>query len=94
MAVGDAVIVFSSDNAELIFQPAAGVVVLITSCAGATGGFQVFNGTDFARIIGTLDAAPTSNQSNVKVFVDNTNHIRVDAQGAGNHSAISGITTE
>jgi len=90
MAVGDIVSEFSGDNAELDFQPAAGVDVLITSVAASSSAANITDGTDFAEIMNTDGNAGTT-QNMLKVFINNTNRIQVGAQGAGVHSALSGI---
>jgi hypothetical protein len=87
MAVGD--VVNGIDNgALLIFQPAAGVEVCITSACAWLTSTALFDGTKIAYISQSAGGSTDTN-INVKIMINNTNYLRVT--GTVNGSSYSGI---
>ena len=93
MAVGDYVIQMGADNASFTFQPAVGVVVLITAVGLNDYGSAWFistNGT-LESFVGNNSSVVPNNQGNMKVFIDNTYYMRLRAVGVGAGSFLTGI---
>jgi len=86
MAVGDTVQGFSSANADLIFQPAATVSVIILSAHSTVNPAMLYNGASVAQ--GDNNKLQGMNQ---KMIITNTYYIRLQAQGAGDYSGFTGI---
>lgn len=88
----------SGDNAILDFQPAAGVEVMIMSQgfdANSGGVGQLYNGTIDCNFISANANANTGfHTANMKMFINNTNYLRILALGAGVVSTYSGVTTK
>jgi len=91
LVVGDVVSAFGLDNSILDFQPAAGVEVVVTSVntGGSGSGVQLYNGTTAG--IDTSLRADSADLGSLKFFVNNTNYLRVGANGAGNFTAFTGV---
>jgi len=95
MVIGDVVSALAADNAALTFIPAAGVEVLLTyfvnlnSGAGAT--------INYLNAAGDRGEASTSglgnNLGNLKMFLNNAQHLQLLANGAGVHVGFGGIQT-
>ncbi len=92
MAIDDVVSGIGTDNAGLTFQPAAGVEVLITSFISALGIIKLTNGTSTSVIV--LATNWRLNQLNIKLFVNNTNYMTIDAGGSGKFNSYTGIQTK
>jgi hypothetical protein len=86
MAVGDTVQGFSSDNTDLIFQPAATVSVIILSAHSTVNPAMLYNGTNIAQVDNNKLQG-----MNQKMIITNTFWIRLQAQGAGDFSGFTGI---
>ena len=89
MAVGDIVNSISSVNTVLVFQPAAGVEVMITFLI-STGGIQMTDGTINSRGV-DFEVSDVIQYSSLKVFVKNTLYCQLAAV-AGTRTAYTGIT--
>jgi len=94
MAVGDVVNGISGANAILDFQPAAGVECVITCTWGLLAGGQplLYNGSNQTNAVNTATESPL--YWNVKIFINNTNYLRIPAQGAGTRSGYTGLQTK
>lgn len=93
MVVGDVVSQIGGDNATITFIPAAGVEVVVTWTGTVTTGTNGTNGIinaagDLSEITGAAGANGLGNQ---KVFITNTNRLRLQANLVGNHVAFSGM---
>jgi len=75
MAVGDMVSGFSAASTQLYFQPAAGIVILITSVGGVSAWAQLTDGiitTGYTVQTGTGESA-----GNTKVFINNSLYLTI-----------------
>jgi|TARA_R110000824_G_scaffold391683_1_gene589620 hypothetical protein len=89
MAVGDPVIsVGAVGNTTHLFQPAVGVVVLITSYGANAGDFSLFNGALYSGQ-GAYVNTVTSNKC--KIFCNNTWYARASAAGVNYVGSFTGI---
>tara|TARA_R100001530_G_scaffold24416_1_gene19806 strand:+ start:185 stop:493 length:309 start_codon:yes stop_codon:yes gene_type:complete len=98
MAVGDVVTLHSANNTLLTAQPAGSVTWLITCC---TMDYtkrvpELTNGSEASQCQYQAEYEPddvaTGSFNNVKIFVDNTNYLQIQAlSGAAKSSAITGI---
>jgi hypothetical protein len=86
MAVGDVVNDVGADNVILDFQPAAGIEAVITSFGsdGGTVPISLYDGTNRSL----CEAAP---MLNIKMFVNNSNYMRIPNAGAGKFNNFTGI---
>ncbi len=94
MAVGDVVNGISANNTILTFQPAAGVECCITSVGTDninTNGCKLYNGT---LLSGQARVTEITNQSNIKIFINNTNYLYLPALGVAYMSHYTGIQTK
>jgi|TARA_R110000822_G_scaffold194023_1_gene332343 hypothetical protein len=96
MVVGDVVGAFSSAlNTILVFQPALGVSVLVTSTYDHNNGAKVSirNSTTVAtdESLSVSPAAGSSNTGNLKIMIDNTVYLNIGAFTPGGNGAFSGI---
>lgn len=83
LAIGDVVNDIGADDTDLDFQPAAGVVILITFCSGqlTVAGYVL---TDGAAVGSTaLSTSQVGSPFNLKLFINNTNFLKVIAGGVG-----------
>ena len=92
MAVGDVVNGIGVLDTVLIFQPAAGVEVMI-SCAGVyTNWTYLYDGTKQSEIFSNQLSTSGQNFGNSpeKIFINNTNYLRVnkDPSYIGSYSGI------
>ena len=94
MAVGDAVIQMSAGGTQLIFQPAAGVEIMITTLCGSNASTPMYytNGANISEIV-TARTNYSSVQSSTKMFVNNTIYLQMNTSGAL-FSSFSGIQTK
>lgn len=92
MAVGDIVNGISGDNTKLDFQPASGVEIMITSCFMDRIAIapMLFDGTNQQELVCATPTVATQ-LGNLKIFINNTNYLRLDNLGVGNRSAYTGI---
>ena len=94
MAVNDLISEISAANATFIFQPAAGVEIIVTSFIAVVTagdfGLTLTNGTNNA--ISTF--AADNSKYNIKVGITNTLHLLIPAQGANRFGAFTGIQTK
>lgn len=77
MAVGD--VINDVQNADITFQPAAGVEVMITSYGSIHDGDNcviLINGANSSY--NNLNTSYTSNYYQPKVFINNTNYLKID----------------
>lgn len=75
MAVGDVVSAQSTSGADLVYQPASGVEVLVSSVERGTGAsaYGIFDGTN----ISFIQPAANTNLDNIKIFINNTRYLKV-----------------
>ena len=95
MAVGDVVSDLSAAATILIFQAAVGVEVVITwlgSMSSGVVGYQMLDGAVNTSSMFTNNAADINVFGEMKMFVTNTNYLRLNA-GAPS-TAFSGIQTK
>lgn len=95
MAINDTVGLLSADNTVLDFQPAAGVGVMIAGVyLGGTN--TLFDITDNTLVSTVTSGSATliTGVSNIdlKIFINNTNFLRLRAGGASQKIGFSGIT--
>ncbi len=89
MAVGDVVNGISAANTVITLQPAVGVECVITFFGTGqvvTWGPNLTNGVNIA-----WGPPQTGDQSNCKLFINNTNYLYVQNMGAGIFGSYSGI---
>lgn len=93
LVVGDVVNGLSGDNAILIFQPAAGVEVVITTqnTDAISASIQTFDGVNDSFTITSSANSGRTNFMNMKLFITNALHVRFLALGVGSRSAFSGV---
>ena len=102
MAIGDFFTNFSGANSSLSIQPAAGVVLCATSLgnnlsAGAGGGegIRITDGANDVQFTnGSSSTRPGQTYLNMKIFANNTNYLLVNANGAGQHTSVTGIEVQ
>lgn len=85
MAAGDVVAGISAVNASLQFTPAAGVEVMISQIGGGGNSARILNGANYTTLIGLTADSP------IKLFLNNSFGLHIDAQGAGAYGGYSGI---
>lgn len=93
MVIGDVVSEIAADNVTLVFIPAVGVEIIVSSYgnlnSGTAGNFYLLNaGADRSE---TNTLAFTDNKANAKIFINNTNHFTILSNGAGVHISFTGI---
>ena len=77
-------------STALIFRPAVGVEVLVSSVGALNNKWSLlYNGTIFSHIVVTPGAA-TDTGANVKIFINNTNYLNVEAT-AGFYNSFTGV---
>jgi hypothetical protein len=87
LAIGDFNISFSGDNVVLSFQPAGSNVFYISSVfSGSSLKYSLTDGTDVSQQGQSVD-----NGQPRGFFIDNSVYLRIPNQGAGDHSAFSGL---
>ena len=96
MAQGDAFSVHGSDNTILLVQPAVGVVYMVTTVSmdQVEQSPRLYNGSEESQIANKFDGTVVNtgyNFSNMKVFITNSNYLKINALGAGNSSSVTGI---
>lgn len=96
MAVDDVVNGIGAANTILDFQPAAGVECVITSVffdSAGMSGPSLYNGSTEA-----LPNSTTVTQAYVpiagRLFINNTNYLRMRATGSGRSNGYSGVQTK
>ena len=85
MAIGDIIGAFSGNGAQLQYQPAGTIKILVTTIGGGANSCRIHDGTNYSTLIGTSGATP------VKFFIDNSFYLHLDAQGAGQYGGFTGI---
>jgi hypothetical protein len=88
MAVGDTVSGMSAVGADLTFQPAASISVMITSFTNYTVWCRITDGTLSALAYNNTSAS--GGPWSTKIIVDNTNYLKIDADTVSS-AAYSGI---
>lgn len=98
MAIGDLFVEFSGDNASLSIQPAVGVTLMATSFgnnlsagAGSGAGLRITDGVDSVQFSNGAVASSGQTTTNIKVIGNNTNYFLMNANGAGEHTCITGV---
>lgn len=93
MVVGDVVSDIGGDNVTLDFQPAVGVEAVISLWFGGltNSNIHLFNGVDVS--VNVKPSQITINLQAMKMFVNNTNFLRIIASGVGLRNAFTGIET-
>jgi|GEM_PF-7071895 len=95
MAVGDIVSGISADNTALVFQPAAGVQVIILSAGWSDGsGYVRDMGLTQGAVIHRFASATGTNASpstELKIPIDNTTYLGILAGGVGVTTMFTGI---
>jgi hypothetical protein len=87
MAVGDVVNGIGLDGTIFIFQPAAGVEIMIGSTFSTSGNqLRITNGTDVP-----YTTATSPGQLNSKIFINNTIYLNLATAGAGYFNGYTGI---
>jgi hypothetical protein len=86
MAVGDTVQGFSAANADLLFQPAATVSVIILSAHSSANPALLYDGANTAQVNNNKLQGMSQ-----KMIITNTYYIRLQAEGAGSYSGFTGI---
>lgn len=90
MVAGDVVSEVGAVGAHLIFQPAAGVEVLVTtSMSTQVANPRLTDGILVSYPTNSSASTPIS-QVNIKVFINNTNYLYV-YQGVGSANSFTGI---
>jgi len=85
MAIGDIVGAFSGSGAQLQYQPAGTIKILVTTIGGGANSCRIHNGSVYSSLISNQNITP------VKFFIDNSFYLHLDAQGAGNYGGFTGI---
>mgnify|MGYP003679608310 FL=1 len=93
MASGDVINGFSPVGAILDFQPAAGVEIVVKTCFlnGVSNAPSLTNGTIESNMSTSNTAISGTSLSDVNIFINNTNYLRINSLGGGQYSAFSGI---
>ncbi len=96
MALGEAIIGGSADNTAISFVPAVGVVVLITAVGLNSQGTAWLNITNGAltTYVGNNAGTTPNNQQSMKVFIDNTHYLNLNAVGGGKWGTYHGVQIE
>ncbi len=95
MAVGDPVIQRGADNTILDYQPAAGVTTMILCTGNGSNSdnfthLRIYDGTNVMYIT-PVATVKTIDIGQMKILVDNTYYLRLNASGAGTHQWFCGI---
>lgn len=90
MASGDITSGISDDNGELTHQPAAGVQVVVTWIDEIVG-YQLVTGVIGSDGIKAVNSTSKEVLSPPKMLINNTNFLRLQAQGGGNRSGFTAI---
>jgi len=95
MAIGDPVIVTSATSVVLVFQPAATVVLMVTSLAqgNVNQGAYYTDGIVTNEIITSRPLYLGPNVGNMKMFIDNTLYLQMNTS-AGARTGFSGIQVQ
>jgi len=95
MVAGDVVNAIGGDNAILDFQPAVGVEVVITwlTSINGTTNARLFDGVN-QSINFHFTAASRDLLASVKLFINNTNYLRLSISGVGERNGFTGIETQ
>tara|TARA_R110000824_G_scaffold278698_1_gene466971 strand:- start:665 stop:940 length:276 start_codon:yes stop_codon:yes gene_type:complete len=88
MAVGDVVSELSVQSTYLIFQPASGVNVVVSSIFRATAeAYGLYDGTNWS-----YSSTPiTDGGANIKIFLTNSIYLKINVVGGGGFTSFSGI---
>tara|TARA_R110000824_G_C14807229_1_gene635140 strand:+ start:229 stop:501 length:273 start_codon:yes stop_codon:yes gene_type:complete len=87
MAIGDVVNGMSAVSSVFTFQPAISVEVLISYIFRATAeAYGLFDGATWA-----YDNPPIGDSVNIKMFINNSIYLKINAVGGGGVSGYSGI---
>ena len=93
MSVGDSVNGFSIASSYFSFQPAAGVVICLTSIGShSTGAVLMTDGVNEAWFYNQLYSTQIGSGMNTKMFINNTNYLKI--YGNSNSQWYSGIQVE
>jgi hypothetical protein len=90
MAIGDVVSAISAPNTILTFIPAIGVEICVTSYGTDNLGNLLIL-TDGVNSSNVNSTSQPGDSSNCKIFITNTNYIKITAIGAGRSSCFTGI---
>jgi len=94
LTVGDIVNGISAAATILVFQPAVGVSIMITTCAFGGNVVSPFF-TDGVNLSGmNWSTAGVNSANNSKIFLDNSLYLRFQALPAGEYSAFCGIQVQ
>jgi len=96
MATGDGFSVHGSDNSILLVQPASGVVYMVSAVSldQVEQVPRLYNGSEESQFGNKFDGSVTNTGydfTNMKVFITNTNYLKVTALGAGKSASVTGI---
>jgi hypothetical protein len=97
LAVGDFWTEFSGDNASMSVQPAGTTVLMLTAFANnmslGSGSGQPPRLTDGVDNTGFASGnnSMEGNTTNTKIIFDNTNYLTINGNGAGQHTAFTGV---
>ena len=91
MAAGDVVSGQGGIGATYNFQPAAGVEVMISSAGNnSQGWFYLYNGSILSGVY-SMSPGNAHDTFLIKIFINNTIYIQMEASGAGKYNGFSGI---
>jgi hypothetical protein len=90
MVVGDIINEVGALSAQLNFQPASGVEVLISSAGNYSAWVFLTDGTLDGFICNTGSGQPEATNANIKAMINNTHYLKIEAKSgySGNYTGI------